>query len=468
MKADNSIERYKARLVGKGYNQKEGVDYFETFAPVAKLSSIRALLALATHHDLEIHQMDVKCAFLNGELEENIYMEQPHGFIEKGKENLVCKLKKSLYGLKQASRQWYAKMDQTLSSLSFRRLDSDNCTYVYQDKHDVVMYICLFVDDLLMFSNSLTRLNTLKKRLSSLYKMKDLGEAEYILGMQIQRDRKKGTLSICQTGYIKNVVQKYGLGEAKPVYTPLDSGLKLSKKDAPTTEEEKLRMAKVPYQSAIGAVMYCMLGSRPDIAYAITVLSQFSSNPGWQHWIALKRLIRYLNTTRDYKLTYTSKNRSEGPCLYGYSDADWGNNVDDRRSYTGYLFVLAGGAVSWQAKKQQTVALSTMEAEYMAATQAVQEALWWRSFLMELGMKVSGETILLSDSKGAIDLAKNPEFHPRSKHIDIKHHFIREQIADKSVKMDHIGTEIMAADILTKPLGRMRHHSLLKFFGIRA
>ncbi|HVX00705.1 MAG TPA: reverse transcriptase domain-containing protein, partial [Candidatus Babeliaceae bacterium] len=457
-----------ARLVGKGYNQKEGVDYFETFAPVAKLSSIRALLALATHHDLEIHQMDVKCAFLNGVLEEDIYMEQPQGFIEKGKEHLVCKLNKTLYGLKQASRQWYTKMDQTLSSLSFRRLESDNCTYVYQDKHNVVMYICLFVDDLLMFSNSLIRLNILKKKLSSLYKMKDLGEAEYILGMQIVRDRKKGILSICQSGYIRNLVQKYGLAEAKPVYTPLDSGLKLSKKDAPTTEEEKSRMAKVPYQSAIGAIMYCMLGSRPDVAYAITALSQFSSNPGWQHWNAVKRLIRYLNTTQDYKLTYRSKKGDEGPCLYGYSDADWGNNIDDRRSYTGYLFMLAGGAVSWQAKKQPTVALSSMEAEYMAATQAAKEALWWRSFLTELGMNVSNETVLLSDSKGAIDLAKNPEFHPRSKHIAIQHHFIRMQVANKSVKMEYIGTEIMAADILTKPLGRIRHHSLLKLFGIQA
>ena len=157
-----------------------------------------------------------------------------------------------------------------------------------------------------------------------------------------------------------------------------------------------------------------------------------------------------------------------GPGLFGYCDADWGNNIDDRKSYTGYTFVIAGGAVSWQVKKQQTVALSSMEAEYMSATQEVKEALWWRSFLSELGMALSGETILLSDSNGAIDLAKNPEFHPRSKHIDIRHHFIREHIANKAVKMIHINTEIMAANVLTKPLGRSRHHSLLKFFGVQA
>jgi hypothetical protein len=283
LKADNSIDRYKARLVAKGFSQIEGIDYVDTFSPVAKFCSIRALLALAAHHDLEIQQMDVKSAFLNGDLNEDIYMRQPPGFQVQGKEALVCKLQKSLYGLKQAGRAWNPKIDSTLLSLSFTRLESDHCIYVYHDGR-VVIFIVLYVDDLMLVSNSLSRLVALKHRLAQLYQMKDLGEAEYILGIQIARDRARRTLHISQTGYIKTILERFSMAGCKPASTPMDCGTKLSKADCPVNDIEKDAVKAIPYQSAIGAIMYCMLGTRPDIAFAITALSQYSSNYGTKHW----------------------------------------------------------------------------------------------------------------------------------------------------------------------------------------
>lgn len=230
-------------------------------------------------------------------------------------------------------------------------------------------------------------------------------------------------------------------------------------------------MAKVPYQQAIGAIMYAMLGTRPDIAYAVTALSQFSHNPGHVHWTGVKRLLRYLRGTIDYKLTYSGSPTSPAnirsfPTISGFCDADWGSDLNDRRSITGYVFTLAGGAISWQSKKQPTVALSSVEAEYMASTQATKEALWWRTFLKELGVSSNSPTQLFSDSQGSIALAKNPEYHSRTKHIDIQHHFVREHVENRNVHFDFIGTESMVADVLTKPLPRDSHNKFVRGMGI--
>lgn len=468
--ADGSIERYKARLVAKGYSQKEGIDFNETFAPVAKFSSIRALLALAAIYDLELHQMDVKTAFLNGDLEEDIYMVQPEGFVVKGKEHLVCKLNKSLYGLKQASRAWYQKMDQALIDMHFKRLQTDACVYVHRTG-TLVIFVALYVDDLLLLSNSLSKLNSLKEELAGRFEMKDLGEAHFILGIQIERDRSARTLSLSQQAYIAKIVERYGMTNSKPVATPLDHGAKLSKADSPTTDQQSAEMKNIPYQSAVGAIMYAMLGSRPDIAYAVTILSQFNSNPGLQHWSAVKRVLRYLNGTMTYKLAYGAESDyTISPTLMGYCDADWASNIDDRKSITGYVFMLAGGAVSWQTKKQPTVALSSVEAEYMAATQATKEAVWFRSFLNELGVAniMSSPTIIFSDSQGSIALSKNPEYHSRTKHIDVRHHFIREHVSFGTVIFKFVGTDRMAADVLTKPLAKNKHQEMLKIMGVKS
>jgi transposase InsO family protein len=473
-KADGTVDRYKARLVAKGYSQKEGIDYTETFAPVAKFASIRALLSLAAYLDLELHQMDVKTAFLNGDLDHDIYMQQPEGFVVTGQERLVCKLQKSLYGLKQAGRAWYEKIHLALVELGFHALHADTCIYQLR-RGSLVMLIALYVDDLLLLSNSLDGLTALKQDLARRFAMKDLGEAHYVLGIQIDRNRAARTLHISQQEYISKMLQRFGMTEAKVVPTPLDSSIKLTKADCPTPNTAPDFVFIQQYQSAVGAIMYAMLGTRPDIAFAVASLSQFSSNPGQSHWAAVRHVLRYLCGSAHYKLTYglapsltPESSISHLPTLHGYCDSDWGADRDDRRSVTGYVFMLGGGAVSWQSKKQHTVALSSVEAEYMASTQATKEALWWRTFLIELGMPKTITTIIHSDSQGSIALSKNPEHHARSKHIDIRHHFVREQVAAGTVALQYVPTHDMIADVLTKPLSKLQHTRLVHTMGVHS
>jgi Reverse transcriptase (RNA-dependent DNA polymerase) len=464
-KADGSIDRYKARLVAKGFSQKEGIDYEETFAPVAKFPAIRAILSLVAHYDLELHQMDVTTAFLNGDLDRDIYMRQPEGFVARGSEHLFCKLRKCLYGLKQASRAWYEKIHLALTHMGFKSLSADTCVYL-RSQGSAFAIIALYVDDLLIASNSLEGMNALKHDLSRRFAMKDLGEAHWVLGIQIDRDRTARSLSISQREYVLKVLERFGMSECKSVVTPLESSVKLSKTDCPAstavTDTAFMRL----YQSAVGAVMYAMMGTRPDIAFAVASLSQFSSNPGQSHWLSLKHVLRYLKGTVDYKLTYGGNNRSLH--FHGFCDSDWGSDVDDRRSVTGYVFMLGGGAVSWQSKKQPTVALSSVEAEYMAATQATREAMWWRKLLHELGIQSYPTTTIYSDSQGSIALSKNPEHHGRSKHIDIRHHFVREQVVAGVVALQYVPTEEMMADVMTKPLSRDKHVKLIHRMGVHS
>jgi hypothetical protein len=301
--------------------------------------------------------------------------------------------------------------------------------------------------------------------------MKDLGEAHYVLGIQIDRNRAARTLTISQCEYVHNVLERFGMTDCKPVVTSLESSVKLTKVDCPVpgapTDAAFIRL----YQSAVGAIMYVMLGTRPDIAFAVASLSQFSSNPSQTHWTAVKHVLRHLKGTSDYKLTYgeaTTSLKNRTLHFHGFCDSDWGADIDDRRSMTGYVFMLGGGAVSWQSKKQPTVALSSVEAEYMAATQATREAMWWRTLLHELGIQSYPTTVIHSDSQGSIALSKNPEHHARSKHIDIRHHFVREQVAAGTVALQYVPTEEMLADVLTKPLSSDKHTKLVRNMGVHS
>jgi hypothetical protein len=462
--AAGDIERYKARLVAKGYAQMEGIDFQETFAPVAKFNSIRILLALAAQQDFEVHQMDVKTAYLNGDLEEDIYMQQPEGFIQAGEENKVCKLQRSIYGLKQSGRSWYRKIDNFFDNLGLQRTHADNCVYRLC-KNEVVVIVAVYVDDLLILTNDLATLGGFKKELSNRFEMKDLGEVHFCLGIQVTRDRQKRTIRISQAKYIENVLKRFNMFDCKPIGTPLDANAKLSKNMSPTSVEEEEEMKNVPYQSAIGSLMYAMLGTRPDIAYAVGAVSQYSSNPGRSHWTAVKRIFRYLKGTTNYALEYEASDSK----LVGYSDADWAGNIDDRRSTTGYIFLIAGGAVSWSSKKQPTVALSTTEAEYMALTQATKEGIWIRRLLMEISVKPElyrQSTVIRSDNQSCISLARNSIHHARTKHIDIQHHFVREKVENEEVELLFCPTDDMAADILTKGLTKEKHVRFSNMMGL--
>ena len=462
---DGNIVKYKCRLVAKGYLQRYGVDYVDTYAPVARLPSIRALIAITAHHDLELHQMDVKSAYLNGDLEEEIYMEQPEGYATPGQEHLVCRLQKSLYGLKQAGRTWHHKIDVALKHRGFTSLEADHCIYV-RKLSDSLIIIALYVDDLLIAASRLAELSLFKKDLAAQFNMEDLGEASYILGIEIQRDRTARTISIGQSNYITGLLERHNMATCNPVVTPMEKVTQTQLATATNDHNATLEETR-EYQSIIGGVMYAMLCTRPDIAFAVSTLSQFASNPSALHRQALQRVLRYLRGTVHQRIIYQGEGPTDSqPELLGYSDSDWGQR-QDRRSISGYAFLLCGGAISWQSKKQKTVALSTVEAEYMATTQAAKEAIWWRSHLSGLGYDMSTPTTLLSDSQGSIALAQNPDEHARTKHIDIQYHFIRQHLATKTIKLLFIGTAEMAADLLTKALDRIAHCREMGLLGLK-
>ena len=283
---DNS-KRYKARLVVKGFQQKEDIDYTEIFSPVVKMSTIRLVLGMVATKNLYLEQLNVKTAFLHGDLEEDLYMIQPEGFITQRQENLVCKLKKSLYGLKQAPGQWYKKFDSFIHKIGFKRSETDHCCYVKSFDNSYVILL-LYVDDMLITGSSIEEINYLKKQLSKQSTMKDLGAAKQILGMRIIRDKANGTLKLSQLEYVKKVLSMFNMNKAKPVSTPLGCHFKLSKEQSPKTEEEIDHMSKVPYASTIGGLMYAMVCTRPDIAHAMEVVSRFMGRPGKQHWEVVK------------------------------------------------------------------------------------------------------------------------------------------------------------------------------------
>ena len=460
---DGSVEKFKARLVAKGYAQKEGLDFNETFAPVAKMTSIRTLLALAAQYGLEVHQMDVKTAFLNGDLEEEIYMEQPEGFVVSGKEKLVCKLQRSLYGLKQAPRAWYQRLDDYFLKEGFERTSTDHSVYV--KRNDLVtMIVAIWVDDLVLVCKDLAVLLQFKSSIAKVFEMKDLGEVAHLLGIQVVRDRGAKSITLSQTNYLSVVLERFNMQDCNGTTIPLDPNLKLSRGDEPKSIEEGDAMSLVPYRQAIGSIMYAMVSTRPDLGVAIGRLSQFMQNPGLAHWTAVKRVLRYLKHSLSAKLHYQCV--EDGGTLYGYCDSDWGGDVDSRRSTSGYAFMLAGGCISWCSKKQATVALSSTEAEYMAATQAAKEATWLRTFLKELGFEQIGASKIFSDSQGSIALIKNPVFHARTKHIDIRYHFLREKVEAGILEFSFCSTNDQVADILTKPLARGKYEVCRDCLGI--
>ena len=391
---DGVVERYKARIVAQGYCQKYGVDYDETFCPVVRFESVRTVIALAVQYGLKLHQMDVSAAFLNGDLKEDVYMTQPESFVIKGKEHLVCKLKRSLYGLKQSPRCWNSVLDSRLKLMGFKQANSDTCIYTAFAEGEMFI-IAVYVDDIILAGKSDKKLKEVKDKLAKYFEVKDMGQLHYFLGLKVVQDQDKGTVFIGQPGYIESVLEKFGMQDAKAVKTPVSSGSKLVK----ATEDEEPADQCV-YQSAVGSLLYLSTRTRPDIAFAVSNVATFCSNPAKSHWIAVKRIIRYLKGTTHLGLLYTKNDLKE--CV-GYSDADWGGDFDDHKSTSGFVFNIGGTAVSWRSKKQSCVALSTAEAEYMALASAAQEAIWMRQLITDLTSKERVQsTVIFEDNQSTI------------------------------------------------------------------
>ncbi|KAK9067917.1 hypothetical protein SSX86_012028 [Deinandra increscens subsp. villosa] len=438
--------RYKARLVAKGFTQKAGVDYNEVFSPVVKHNSIRIMLAITAVNNYELQQLDVKTAFLHGNLDESIYMKQPPGY-EQG-ENQVCLLQRSLYGLKQSPRMWYKRFDEYITSKGFNRCSYDSCIYFKEYDASKFVYLLLYVDDMLVACAEIDQINETKELLMAEFEMKDLGEAKKILGMEIKRDRVNNELRLTQSGYIKKILKTFFMENAKPVSVPLSQHFKLSLDGCPKTDEEVNDMKDVPYANAIGCLMYLMLCTRPDIGNSVSVLCRYLSNPGRSHWEAAKWLLRYIKGTSEAGLVFGRY--QEGDSLVeGFVDSDFAKDPDKGRSTTGYVFQVMGGTVSWKASLQRVVALSTTESEFIALTEAVKEAMWLRGVINELGFNCEA-VIIRCDNMGAMQLSKHQVFHERSKHINVRLHFIRDILSSNEVKLEYVHTSLNAADYLTK------------------
>ncbi|KAL2231326.1 UNVERIFIED_CONTAM: Retrovirus-related Pol polyprotein from transposon TNT 1-94 [Sesamum indicum] len=404
IKQENPL-KFKARLVAKGFTQKEGIDYNEIFSPVVKYTTVRIILALAAHFDWELKQMDVKTAFLHGDLDECIYMRQPVGFIEKN------------------------KPDHFLN--------------------EVPIFLVLYVDDMLITSPSLNLIESLQKDLSNNFEMKNLGDAKNILGMDIHRNRKRFSILLNQKSYIHSVLKRFSMENSKPTSVLLAAHFQLSKDQCPKTSFEKDKMSKVPYSNVIGSIMFLMVCTRPDIAYAISCLSRYMSNPGPPHWEALKWLLRYLCGTDNIGINFSKF--SDSVNLIGYVDSNYANEKDSRKSTTSYIFTLCGSCISWKSQLQHIVALSTTEAEYIATTEAFKEAIWLEGLVKEIGFLKNRLTVF-SDSQSSIQLCKNPVFHDRTKHIDVRFHFIRDIVSKEIIKLEKVRSEENPADMGTKSL----------------
>jgi len=436
--AAGNVERYKARLVAKGYRQVEGIDYSEVYAPVSKHTSLRALLSVVAARDLELHHLDIKTAFLNGELEEEIYINQPPCY-EHGS-GMVCKLHKSLYGLKQAPRAWYTRLKHELEEIGFSASGADPGLFI-RPTGGIVSYILVYVDDLLLAASDKRVVQDLKDVLSSIFDLRDMGDATYFLGMEIQRSRSDHVLLLSQRRFSNELVHKFGLSDAKPKSVPLSTAARLSRNDGqPATDK--------PYSELVGALLYLSVCTRPDFAQCVGVLARYMSAPTCAHWEAAKSILRYLCGTVNLGLRFA---RGSDITVLGYCDADYAGEVDTRKSTTGYVFILHDAAISWSSRLQPTVATSTSEAEYMAAASAIKEALWLRKLLNDLHDPVNTITILC-DNQGALKLLKHPVASVRSKHIDIMHHFARERVARRDVQFQYCSTDQMIADCMTKAL----------------
>jgi hypothetical protein len=450
---EGNVVKHKARLVAKGYAQREGVDFDEVFAPVARIETVRLLIALAAQKGWQVHHMDVKSAFLNGELREEVYVQQPPGFVVKCGGDKVLKLKKALYGLRQAPRAWNAKLDSELMKLGFVRNPLEHAVYRRSDR-DGFLLVGVYVDDLIITGSNKASIELFKQEMKGKFSMSDLGLLSYYLGIQV--NQQAGMTKLCQSSYTLKILEQAGMKGCNPCAVPMENRLKLSKNDkTPAVDKTK-------YRSIIGSLRY-LVNTRPDIAYAVGIVSRYMEEPRASHWAAVKQILRYLAGTVQFGCVYKSQGSTE---LVGYSDSDLVGDVDDRRSTSGCVFLLGSSLVTWASQKQRVVALSSCEAEYIASANAACQGIWLSRLLGEL-LNIQAPTVkLLVDNKSAIALSKNLVHHDRSKHIDTRFHFIRDCVDKGEVDVGHVGTRDQLADILTKALGRVRFLEFRQQLGV--
>lgn len=446
--ASGHFDKYKARLVAMGFSQVHGIDYRETFSPVVRHSTMRILFALSCELDLKIEHLDITTAFLNGELQETIYMEQPPGF-ENGDKSKVCLLQKGIYGLKQASRIWYEKVNKLLCENGFCKSKCEPCIYIHKTENSL-MIVALYVDDFYVFYNNELHKNKLFKLLTKEFDCKQLGTLKNCLGINVTREGN--TLRLDQKDYIRKLLKRFGMEQCKPVSTPMAVNFKFEN-DIDLSSNDTYS-----YRELMGCLMYLSVCTRPDIAFACSQLSQYNVNFNKSHWIAAKRILRYLAGTINYALCFV---KSRELNLTAFADADWANDPIDRRSYTGFVIKLGSNTVNWESRKQRCVALSSTEAEYLSINDACKDLCFIKNFLFEVISKSLNITVL-NDNQSAHKLLQAKEYsHKRTKHIDVRYHYIKDLIQNNVITVKYLPTECMTADVLTKPLSSSKHHTFI-------
>lgn len=468
--SEGEIVKFKARFVACGYAQIEGQDYHETTSPTARMESQRIAFDLAARFDLEMEQLDVRTAFLHADMDAQCFMGQPDGFKEEGKETWVWELKKTLYGLKQGSRNWNKELHGCLVEMGWARLSTEWSVYYRRFENGKISIITTHVDDMNVLGSTRNEIQAVKGGLRERFEIVELGDVEWIVGIRVRRDRPNRAIFLSQTSMIDNIIKTYGQTDANPVLTPLDHNIKLSHADCPAADDlaQIETMSKIPYRQLIGALLYVALSTRPDIAYAVNFLCQFNANPGKNHWQGAIHIVRYLKRTRDWELRLGGTGPME---LNGFTDSSYGGTagpLGSRRSTSGFGFSLGveSGLVSWSSKRQDVTADSTSEAEYMACSHASKEALWLRNLLMQLELEPKAATVIQCDNQSSISLTRDQSHHQRSKHIDIKHHFVRDYVEMGKLWFHYVPTKENIADIFTKALPAPLHSYLRGKLGL--
>ena len=433
-----TIDRYKARLVAKGFSQRLGIDYQETYAPVVRYESIRVFLAIATGRDMDMKQFDVRTAFLHRDLHEVIFMDQPAGYEDNT--GRKCRLRKGLYGLKQAPRCWNSKFHDFLLAQGFTASNQDRCMYHCRLDDEGEILLVLYVDDGLLASNRPAAMDDLLAQMDQQFRIRS-SDPDVFVGLEIQRCRQTKTISIGQSAYISRLVERFNMTDSKPAVTPGNVSIKLAK-DLPAATSD------FPYREAVGSLRFAMTCTRPDIAYEVSVVAKFVEQPAEAHIQAVKRIIRYLKGTSNWRIRYAGRNLT----LESFCDAGFAADIADPRSQAGRIHTLNGGAVSWSSQLMKLVAHSTTEAEFMALDEAGKDIAWLRQLHEDVNCRQDAATCLWSDNQAAIKLVENAEYHPRTRHIAVRFYYIRQQQDSGILKVDYTPTDCQPADMLTKSL----------------
>lgn len=440
----DKVVKYKARVVAQGYTQRYGIDYCDVYAPVTNYTTFRTFLTIAGKQKLTVQHLDVKTAYLNGVLEEEIYMRQPPGFAVQGQEELVCRLKRSIYGLHQSARCWYRKLSEVLAKLAFKASTADQCLYV-KSANGRSLFLLVYVDDMLIATSTQAEARQICDDLNQEFSITCLGEIKHFLGMEAQQSG--GFYKIRLKTFIERLLETHGMNDAKCANSPMDQGYLKQPSEAQLFEDV------TKYRSLVGGLLYLAVTARPDVAAATAILGRKFTSPTQADWTAAKRVLRYLKRTKEYFLPLGGTDEA----LCGYSDSDWAGDIESRRSTSGFIFLYCGGVVSWASRRQTCVTLSSMEAEYVALTQACQETIWLRKLLRDFGEGPKDATVIKEDNQGCLAFVKNERTHRRSKHIDTKEHFVQELCERNEIILEYCPTEVMIADIMTKPLGPQKH-----------